>query len=205
MVRIISHDPALTVQILRYANSALFGFSGQINNLQDAIFRVLGYETVLYMSFGAALGRSFKLPQDGRLGMNSFWKEATYRAALCQQLALRMPLKSRPPTAVVYITGLLHNIGLILMGNLFQTEFDWLNKMLTSRPQQSLITTEQNLFDCTHTTIGEYLMRHWNMPEEITVVVGQHHNVNYSGNQEIYVWLTQLAGQALSAYHLSDV
>ena len=205
MVRIISHDPALTVQTLRYANSALFGFSGQINNLQDAIFRVLGYETVLYMSFGAALGRSFKLPQDGRLGMNSFWKEATYRAALCQQLALRMPLKSRPPTAVVYITGLLHNIGLILMGNLFQTEFDWLNKMLTSRPQQSLITTEQNLFDCTHTTIGEHLMRHWNMPEEITIVVGQHHNVNYSGNQEIYVWLSQLAGQALSAYNLSDV
>ena len=205
MVRIISHDPALTVQILRYANSALFGFSGQINNLQDAIFRVLGYETVLFMSFGAALGRSFKLPQNGRLGMNNFWKEATYRAALCQQLALRMPQPSRPPTSVVYITGLLHNIGLILMGNLFQTEFDWLNKMLTSRPQQSLITTEQNLFDCTHATVGQYLMQHWNMPEEIAVVVGEHHNANYKGNQANYVWLTQLAGQALSSYNLSDV
>jgi len=43
MVRIISHDPALTVQILRYANSALFGFSGQINNLQDAIFNRLWF------------------------------------------------------------------------------------------------------------------------------------------------------------------
>ena len=204
MVRIISHDPALTAQVLRYANSALFGFSGQINNLQDAIFRVLGYETVLYMSFGAALGRSFKLPQNGRLSMNSFWKEATYRAALSQQLALRMPLKSRPSASVVYITGLLHNIGLVLMGNLFQTEFEWLNKMLTSRPQQSLISTEQNLFDCTHATIGQYLMRHWNMPEEITVVVGEHHNVNYRGNQAVYVWLTQLAGQALSAHGLSD-
>lgn len=204
LIRIISHDPVLTAQVLRYANSALFGFSGQINNLQDAIFRVLGYETVLYMSFGAALGRSFKLPQNGRLSMNSFWKEATYCAALSQQLALRMPLKSRPSTPLVYITGLLHNIGLVLMGNLFQTEFEWLNKMLTSRPQQSLITTEQNLFDCNHATIGQYLMRHWNMPEEITVVVGEHHNVNYSGNQASYVWLTQLAGQALSAHGLSD-
>lgn len=204
MVRIISHDPALTAQVLRYANSALFGFSGQINNLQDAIFRALGYETVLYMSFGAALGRSFKLPQNGRLSMNNFWKEATYRAALSQQLALRMPLKSRPPMPIVYITGLLHNIGLVLMGNLFQTEFEWLNKMLTNRPQQSLITTEQNLFDCTHATVGQYLMQHWNMPKEITVVVGEHHNVNYSGDQEIYVWLTQLAGQALSAHGLSD-
>lgn len=204
MVRIISHDPALTVQILRYANSALFGFSGQINNLHDAIFRVLGYETVLYMSFGATLGRSFKLPQSGRLSMNNFWKEATYRAALCQQLALRMPVHSRPATSVAYITGLLHNIGQILMGSLFQTEFDWINKMLTSRPQQSLISTEQNLFDCTHASLGQYLMQHWNMPEEISAVVGEHHNVDYDGEQAVYVWLTQLAGQALAAHGLSD-
>lgn len=204
MVRIISHDPVLTAQILRYANSALFGFSGQINNLQDAIFRVLGYETVLYMSFGAALGRAFKLPQTGRLSMNTFWKEATYRAALCQQLALHMPIQSRPSTSIAYITGLLHNIGIVIMGNLFQTEFDWLNKMLTSRPEQSLTTTEQNLFGCTHATIGQHLMKHWNMPEEITAVVGEHHNIHYKGKQATYVWLTQLAGQALSAHSLSD-
>ena len=204
MVRIISHDPALTAQTLRYANSALFGFSGQISNLQDAIFRVLGYETVLYMSFGAALGRAFKLPQSGRLSMNTFWKEATYRAALCQQLAMQIPKETRPSASLAYITGLLHNIGLVLMGNLFHTEFDWLNKMLTSRPEQSIITTEQNLFNCTHCTIGQHLMEHWNMPEEITQVVAEHHTENYSGKHENYVWLAQLAGQALAAHKLSD-
>jgi len=204
MARIISHDPALTAQTLRYANSALFGFSGQITNLHDAIFRVLGYETVLYMSFGAALGRAFKLPQSGRLSMSTFWKEATYRAALCQQLAMRMPRDSRPPASVAYITGLLHNIGIVLMGNLFRVEFNWLNKMLTNRPEQSLITTEQKLFGCTHCTIGQHLMEHWNMPEEITIVVGEHHSKNYSGKQETYVWLAQLAGQALAVHQLSD-
>lgn len=204
MVRIISHDPALTAQTLRYANASLFGFSGQISNLHDAIFRVLGYETVLYMSFGAALGRAFKLPQSGRLSMNNFWKEATYRAALCQQLALRMPSQSRPSTSVTYITGLLHNIGIVMMGNLFKTEFSWLNKMLTSRPEQSLITTEQNLFGCTHPMIGRHLMEYWNMPEEIVTVVGEHHTEDYKGSHEIYVWLTQLAGQALAVHKLSD-
>lgn len=204
MVRIIAHDPALTAQILRYANSALFGFNGQIYNLHDAVFRVLGYETVLYMSFGASLGRAFRLPQSGRLSMNTFWKEATYRAALCQQLALRMPIHIRPQSSLTYITGLLHNIGVVLMGNLFQTKFEWLNKLLTSRPEQSLVKTEQNLFGCTHSTIGHYLMKHWNMPAEITTVVGEHHTINYNGNHKNYVWLTQLAGQALSAYDLSD-
>ncbi len=204
MVRIISPDPVLTVQILRYANSALFGFSGQISNLQDAIFRVLGYETVLYMSLGAALGRAFKLPQSGRLSMQTFWREATYRAALCQQLAARMPPKQRPQASMAYITGLLHNIGVVIMGTLFKTEFDWLNKMLTSRPEQSLPQTEQTLFACNHATIGAHLMQHWKMPVAITTVVGEHHTPNYQGEAEEYVWLTQLAGQALATQGLSD-
>lgn len=204
MVRILSHDPALTAQVLRYANSALFGYSGQIANLHDAIFRVLGYETVLYMSFGAALGRAFKLPQTGRLSMSAFWQQATHRAALCQQLALRMPAHTRPTSSIAYITGLLHNIGIVLMGNLFQAEFDWLNKMLSSRPEQSLITTEQNLFGCTHSTIGKFVMEQWNMPSEITHVVGEHHTADYNGEQATYVWLAQLAGQALQPHGLSD-
>lgn len=204
MVNIISQDPALAVQILRYANSALFGFSGQIKNLHDAIFRVLGYETVLYMSLGAALARAFKLPQSGRLSMSTFWKEATYRAALCQQLASRMPKESQPSTSIAFISGLLHNIGVVLMGNIFQAEFNWLNKVLSIRPQQSLITTELNLFGCTHTSVGHYLMKHWKMPDAITVVVGEHHTAKYRGDQETYVWLTQLAGQALQSYDLSD-
>lgn len=204
MVRIIARDPALTAQVLRYANSALFGFCGQIANLHDAIFRVLGYETVLYMSFGAALGRAFKLPQNGRLSMGTFWQQATHRAALCQQLALRMPGHLRPTTSVAYVTGLLHNIGILLMRHLFQTEFEWLNKMLSNRPEQGLITTEQNLFGCTHTTIGKYVMQHWNMPEEISQVVAEHHTPEYTGPQATYVWLSQLAGQALKPYGLSD-
>ena len=204
LVKIISHDPSLTAQVLRYANSALFGFSGQIINLHDAIFRVLGFETVQNMAFGAALGRSFKLPNSGRLSMENFWKEATYRAALCQQLSMRMPVHTRPPAANAYITGLLHNIGVLLMGHLFYTEFDWLNKMLTSRPDQSLIRTEKNLFNCTHTDIGEYVLNEWHIPAEISVTAGQHHTENYSGPHSNYVWLVQLAGLLLEPSGLAE-
>jgi HD-like signal output (HDOD) protein len=105
---------------------------------------------------------------------------------------------------VAYVTGLLHNIGILLMRHLFQTEFEWLNKMLSNRPEQGLITTEQNLFGCTHTTIGKYVMQHWNMPEEISQVVAEHHTPEYTGPQATYVWLSQLAGQALKPYGLSD-
>ena len=47
-------------------------------------------------------------------------------------------------------------------------------------------------------------MEYWKMPDEITIVVGEHHTAKYSGRQETYVWLTQLAGQALHTHSLSD-
>ncbi|MFK5915390.1 MAG: HDOD domain-containing protein [Woeseiaceae bacterium] len=204
LVAIISQDPALTIQILRYANSALFGFSGQIKNLHDAIFRVLGYETVLYMSIGAALGRGLPLPKQGRLSMKNFWQEATFRAALCQQLALQIPIKKRPDLSTTYITGLLHNIGLLFIANVFNTEFNWLNKMLSSRPEQSIIETEEKLLNCNHHQVSEYLLRHWNMHEEIISVATEYCRPNYQAEHKSYVWLSQLAGQLLAEKGLSD-
>ena len=65
-------------------------------------------------------------------------------------------------------------------------------------------TTEQNLFGCTHASIGRYVMQHWNMPDEIITVIAEHHTPDFSAEHATYVWLTQLAGQALKAYDLSD-
>jgi hypothetical protein len=81
MVKIISHDPALTAQILRYANSSLFGFSGQISNLHDAIFRVLGVEAVMNMALALSVGSTFKIPQTGPVGSNAIWKSSIYTAS----------------------------------------------------------------------------------------------------------------------------
>lgn len=39
-VRALESDPALSVSILRIANSAFYGFSGQTNSLRDAVFRI---------------------------------------------------------------------------------------------------------------------------------------------------------------------
>lgn len=39
-VKAIESDPALSVGLLRIANSAFYGFSGQTNSLRDAVFRI---------------------------------------------------------------------------------------------------------------------------------------------------------------------
>lgn len=204
LVTIIERDVALAAQITRYANSALFAMHGKIKTLHDAIFRVLGYETTLYLSLGISMGRCFKLPEDGPIGGRQFWQHATYSAALCQKLAGLMPRARRVQPGIAYLTGLLHDIGMLAIAQLFERESAWLNKMASSNPNEPIAVLEQRLLGASHMQLGEWLMMHWGLPREMSVVAAEHHNPDYTGFASMYVQLVGLVDRLLKTHGLSD-
>lgn len=204
LVEIIENDISLSTQILRYSNSAIFNLGEPVTTLKDAIFRVLGYETILHFSLGYALGRTFKLPQAGPLGHENFWQHSTYSAALVQQLAAGMPRTRRPQAGLAYLCGLTHDIGFLILNLFFRNEHAWLNKMIAANPQSSILEMEQRLLGISHTEIGSWLMQAWNMPEEICVVATQHHNLNYAGPFADYALLVNLSERLLKMHDMSD-
>ncbi|MGD9386360.1 MAG: HDOD domain-containing protein, partial [Thioalkalispiraceae bacterium] len=204
LVAIVETDMSLSAQIIRYANSAIFTNSIQVVSLKDAIFRVLGYETVLHLSLGYALGRVFKLPASGPLGQENFWKHATYSAALAQQLAAAMPRNIRPKSGIAYLAGLLHDVGFLVLNLFFKHEYTWLNKMLAANPDSSILDTEARILGTTHNQLGQWLMQAWNMPEELTVTVAEHHNLDYTGTHAEYALLLNLTERLLKMHGMSD-
>lgn len=203
LVEIVALEPILSAQVIRYANSALFGQHG-IDSLEDAIFRVLGFETVVHLAFGMAIGKTFSMPEHGPLNQNQFWQNAVYSAALVQKLASFMPKSIQPPAGLTYLTGLLHNLGYLVLGALFETEYFWLNKMLAAKPEIPVVQTERQLLGLTHMDLGAWLMQAWHMPEEIIKVVAEHHNPDYRGAHAIYVDLVMLADRLLKTHNMSD-
>jgi len=204
LVELIEADMSLSSQIIRYANSAIFNTRESIKSLKDAIFRVLGYETVLHLSLGYAMGRVFKLPEKGPLGEQCFWKHSTYSAALNQQLASAMPRAIRPKPGLAYLSGLLHDVGFLALNLFFKNEHAWLNKMISANPDHSIIAIEKRLLGTTHPEIGAWLMEAWNMPEELIVTVKQHHNLNYDGAHAEYALLMNLSERLLKMHGMSD-
>ena len=204
LVDIIEKDVSLSAQIMRYSNAAIFNLGEPVVSLKDAIFRVLGYETVLHFSLGYALGRVFKLPQTGPLGHENFWQHSTYSAALVQQLGAAMPTSKRPQPGLTYLCGLLHDIGFLVLNLFFRNEYAWLNKMISASPDKSILETEQRLLGASHMEIGYWLMEAWNMPEEICVTVAQHHNLNYLGPYSEYALLVNLSERLLKMHGMSD-
>ncbi|VAX05821.1 hypothetical protein MNBD_GAMMA25-606 [hydrothermal vent metagenome] len=204
LVDLVSLDAALSAQVLRYANSALFAQRSKVKTLNDAIFRVLGYENVLHMALGSAMAKSFKLPENGPLGADTYWQSATYSASLVQRLSRELDKSLGVKPGLAYLCGLMHNIGYLVLGCLFPSEYFWFNKVLSAKKDTPVIQIEQRLLGITHTELGKQLMQFWQMPEEISAVIAHHHQVDYAGENENYVRLVMLADQILKGHNMSD-
>ena len=201
---VVSMDTGLAAQILRYANSALFGQRGKVKTLDDAIFRILGFENVLHMALGGAMAQAFKLPEDGKLSAESYWHNATFSASLIQKLAQKTDKSLGVKPGLAYLCGLMHNIGYLVLGTLFPSEYFWFNKVITAKKDTSVSEIEQQLLGITHTELGEQLMTYWNMPEEIITVISKHHILEYTGKHDAYVQLVIITDQLLKAHNMSD-
>ncbi|MDY6978577.1 MAG: HDOD domain-containing protein [Pseudomonadota bacterium] len=204
LVDIIMLDPSLAAQVIRYANSPLFGQRGQVKTLDDAIFRVLGFETVMYLAIGSAMAKAFSFPDSGKLGVNHFWRSATYSAALMQNVSQQVDRAQKLQPGIAYLCGLMHNIGFLVLAQLFPKNYHWLNNALNADDAEPVIALEEQLLGINHTRLGVRLMEEWQMPGEIQAVVGHHHNLNYQGEFADYVWLTQVTDQLLKQHDLSD-
>lgn len=205
LAQVVEHDSALSAQIMRYANSSLFGQKGQVTTIEDAIFRVLGFDHVLNLALGVATARTFRLPPDGPLGLRQQWQHALHTANLAQTLASLIPRHGdQPQPAVAYLAGLLHDIGFLAMGQLFAPEYFWLGKLLRARKDVPVVRMERQLLGTGHTELGRVLMQGWHMPEAIIVAAAEHHNDAYEGEFAVYARLIQLSDRLLAREEYSD-
>jgi len=202
LANIVQLDPSLAAQVIRYASSSYYGYTGRITNIQEAISRVLGYDMVMNLAIGLSAGRSFCIPERGPLGLKSFWEHAVISAVLVQRLGAAMPVAARPDPAQCYLCGLLHDFGILLLGHLFPPEFQLLNKLAQANPKQTVAELESRLLGMGearemiamgHARIGAWLMEAWRMPDSLRITLLEHHNAQYRGDYELQVHLVQLS------------
>lgn len=213
LARIVELDPSLAAQVIRYANSAMFGYRGKVDSIQAAIARVLGFDMVMNMALGLAAGNSFRIPASGPLGLNAFWRHATYSASLVQSLVAQMQSALRPKPGLAYLAGLLHNFGFLLLGHLFQPEFYLLNRMVAANPHVPVTDLENQVLGMGqardalglgHAELGAWLMQLWQMPAEIEVALREHHHADYCGEHAVYAQLVLVADCLLKGHGIGD-
>ncbi|MCH8497078.1 MAG: HDOD domain-containing protein [Marinobacter sp.] len=205
---LIELDPSLAAQIMRYARSALFQYQGQVNTVQEAVTRVLGFDRVAHVAMGIAAVKAFTVPRKGMLGMDTFWRHSLYCAFTSQEIARQTGHDS----GLAYLCGLLHNFGLLLVGHLFPEEFAELNRLREASPEVSLATLERQVFGSGqddllavgHGVIGGILHRLWQLPEPVVRAAGLHQAAGQQSENADYVSIVRLANALLKQRGIGD-
>lgn len=201
---IVNRDPSLAAQVISWASSPYYGFQGSIRSVEDAITRVLGFELVMNLALGIAVGKSLKVPHDGPLGLKAFWRQAIYSAVLAERLTRQIPAKLRPQRGLVYLAGLLHNFGHLLLAHVFPPQFFLVNRYVEVNSHLAIADIESHVLGVNYQEIGAWLMQAWHMPDELIEAVRWHHQEEFSSPYSAYSNVVLLAGRLLARYGMSD-
>ena len=204
LAEIIELDPLLSIQVIRWASSSLYGYRGKINSVHDAITKVLGFDYVLNLTLGLATLAPLKAPVEGIIGCKSLWIQALASTQLMALIAQKMPAEIRPQSEYLFLAGLIHNIGFLLLGDQFNDEYTYLSKLIDSNPTLSINAIENFAFGNDHTQLGAWLMQTWSMPKPILDIVYHHHNPNYRGENYRLNLLVYLNDYLLGKVDIGD-
>jgi HD-like signal output (HDOD) protein len=204
LTSIVEADPSLAAQVVSWASSPYYAAPGKIRSVQDAIVRVLGFDLVSNLAVGLVLGRSLDLPKDQSDGFTPYWLQAVYCSTAVESLARAMPANQRPQQGLIYLAGLLHNFGYLILAHTFPPHFTLICRYIEANPEISHVAIENHLIGISREQISAWLMQAWNMPEEISAALRYQQDGNYTGDHSAYANLIFIAMRLLRCHGIGD-
>lgn len=205
LVPVVRVDPSLSAQVMSWAASPYYAAPGDVSSIDDAVIRVLGFDLVINMALGTAMGQMLKVPEDGPRGATPYWLQAVYNASFAEQLCRAMPeTEDRPQPGLVYLSALLHNFGYLVLAHLFPPHFALLSRYIEANPHFSLDTVEQQVLSVTREQIGSWLLSSWDLPAAVTDTIRHQNELDYEGEHSQYVKIVYTANRLLRQQGLSD-
>ncbi len=175
---VIRMDATFSFELLRLANSSLFGFAHQIIDIGHAI-SVVGLERVKAMVMMVALNAQIKSALRYQRLLDC-WVHCLACAVLSEQVAYGCGL----PPERAYTAGLLHDVGRLGMMTAYPQEYSRLLDVAADENLE-LIDAELDVFDIDHCMAGAWLVAEWNLPTEVGIVAQTHHELPVAGDREI--------------------
>jgi HD-like signal output (HDOD) protein len=188
---IIEQDPSLSARMLKIVNSAFFGFPATIKTIDHAI-SILGDREIRMLVMTTSVVDKFSSMPNSILDMREFWAHSLKTALFAKFLADNHPKKRQ--LASVFISGLLHDIGRLIL----YTKAPDLARaaaLLAKSNQLSEIDAEASIFGFNHAQLGGALLEMWQIPASIQNATTFHHQPELAPSDKDETNITYLANK----------
>lgn len=175
---VIESDPSFTWEVLKAANSPLFGLPFEVEDIRHAV-AIVGVERVKGLVLVIALSREFRHAfREPRLV--DCWKHCLATAHLSADLSARY----NTDPGLAYTAGLLHDLGRIALMTAFPRKYVALIEESISR-QVDIRELERQFFEIDHCTAGATMMLVWQLPASLMNVCLRHHDPMPAGERSL--------------------
>ncbi len=205
MLKLIEQDPQISAKIIGLANTPLFGVSKRVASLPDAAM-LLGITRVKSVTMSIAVMSSLVKKPEGKLDTQGLWLHSLAIALAVRTLAQAMPRNTRPLDDEIFLAGLLHDIGYMVLNQLDQSISDQLHTRFALEGDRPSSEIEAEMIDITHGELGAELARFWDLPDTIVAVLRYHHdpeNENAQVGQPL-VRMVSIAEKVLSCFGIGE-
>ncbi|MBC2713100.1 MAG: HDOD domain-containing protein [Desulfosarcina sp.] len=168
---IIRHEPALTANVLKLANSAYFGLPGKIDDAKQAIV-YLGMTRVVDLVLLVSCSESFNGAHDG-YGLNTgeLWKSAVSAAIIANDLA---EIKGLKQSGLSFTGALLRDIGKVVLTQYVKSA----KEQILNRVKTQAITfmaAERQVLGFDHAQVGAMVAKNWHFPPPLQCIIRYYH------------------------------
>lgn len=172
VAQVISSDPAITAKVLRIVNSSFYGFPSRITTITHAIV-ILGFNTIKSIVLSSSIFDVFsKSGHADSFNRGEFWKHSIGVGAGAKVIGKAMGYSALEE---LFIAGLLHDIGKIVMDQHLHEEFRSVMEAVRSK-NLLMVQAEEQVLGITHTDVGSWLFEKWNLSKGVIETVRCHHN-----------------------------
>jgi len=174
LVKVLSTDAGTVSEILRLANSALFGVRNKVVSPKQAL-TLLGPKRTRSLLLGRYLVDALAKKKSCGLDMSYFWRRSLACSVVASHFAEAVLPRQRDEA---FIAALLADIGVPILAEALPDKYAAIVARYT--PHGAVVTAEQEqaAVEVTHGQVSAMVLSHWTLPDTVSAAVNLHQSAN---------------------------
>ncbi len=170
VVEVLSTDAGTAGEILRLANSSLFGVTRHVSSLPHAL-TLLGMRRVRSLVLGRYIVDSIDRKSPTGIDISYFWRRSLTCAVLSGQFAAVLEPELREEA---FISGLLADVGVIVLEEAMPSDYAGLAQQYRPDGEAKLAHEEVATIGVSHAEASALVLTHWQLPDVVCEAVRCH-------------------------------
>lgn len=178
---VVERDPVLAAKLISLSNSAFYGMFNN-KSIKDAVVNVFGVDRLRNLAMTLLASSNFQVDRCEGFSLKTFWISALGTAQLAADIS-RAAGEGTEIQSEVYLVGLLHNIGQLLLVHCFPEKMG--GALLDIKPSagmQEICAIQKLRIGVDANEAGALLASKWQLPRSISVVIRQISTGKYDGD-----------------------